>query len=305
MRVRDQFARAILTNHFGFKEIIRHSLGEFQGDWENLKALVDNWFDAYKKWEKKDTLVDAYKEQRLTVKGTTTMDTTISAFPRTPDPKKGFYGDAREVNQTSYGPHKLVKTNASIMERLKPEVFKPKAGHSQKTALGYHDLSALLLNPNAPISQQQYKTVQADQVFVFMPLSFAMDQAVFQNINMLGRVFRDTQPGFYDTVRDVRSKMTRIKLLAAHDMATQFLTVGKSQSTGLPKFKYALIGKTDISVRDEDAAVVDADTFKSTLTEIKLEDALKPQHKLNKQNNPTLANYPDLQPTPRTKLLLG
>ena len=192
----DQFARAILTNHFGFKEIIRHSLGEFQGDWENLKALVDNWFDAYKKWEKKDTLVDAYKEQRLTVKGTTTMDTTISAFPRTPDPKKGFYGDEPwEVNQTSYGPHKLVKTNASIMERLKPEVFKPKAGHSQKTALGYHDLSALLLNPNAPISQQQYKTVQADQVFVFMPLSFAMDQAVFQNINMLGKVFRAQAAG--------------------------------------------------------------------------------------------------------------
>ena len=97
--------------------------------------------------------------------------------------------------------------------------------------------------------------------------------------------------------------MTRIKLLAEHDMATQFLMVGKSQSTGLPKFKYVLIGKTDISVRDEDAGVVDADTFKSMLTEIKLEDALNPQHKLNKQNNPTLANHPDLQPTPRTKLL--
>jgi hypothetical protein len=43
--------------------------------------------------------------------------------------------------------------------------------------LGYHDLSALLLNPKVPISKQQYKGFEPGQVYVFMPLSFAVDQA--------------------------------------------------------------------------------------------------------------------------------
>jgi hypothetical protein len=220
--------------------------------------------------------------------------------------KKAFYGDTPwDKNMTAYGPHRILKTNASIMERLKPEIFKPKAGHSQKTALGYHDLSALLLNPDAPISKQQYKTTQANQAYVFMPLSFAMDQAVFQNINMLGKLFRNDKPDFYDKVRDIRSKMTRIKLLAEHDMATKFVMVGKSQITGLPKFKYVLASVTDISVRDETSGVVPEGTFKSYLTEMRLEDALNPNHKSNQENHPTLAtDYPDLKlGTRKTKLV--
>jgi hypothetical protein len=328
----DKSAKDILNCFFFPLEVIGHSLGEFDGNWDNLEGLVDQWWKAYKEWERQDTLVAAYQEQRLTVKGTSEMGTkaemgdskgdTIEARvqahvqqvgkPADYDPKAQWprynVPGAPEVewpSEVTKFKYPINKTNISIRGRLKPDVFKPDVGVSQKTNLGYHDLSALLLNPNAPISKQQYKGFNPGQVYVFMPLSFAVDQAVFQNINMLAKLCRAERPDFYKKVTDIRSKMTRIKLIAEHDMATNFIMVGKSYSTGLPKFKYTLTAKTDISVRDEAAGLVPEGTFQSTLTELKIEDALNPKFKSNQRDYPTLAeDYPDLKPTPRSKLLV-
>jgi hypothetical protein len=150
---RDQcnhYAKEILA-HFTFQNQIRLSLGEFTGNWENLKKSVDDWWREYKAWEARDTLADAYQQQRLTVKGTSKMDEAIQFQAADPDP------DTRYKN-TSFGPslkeagYKIVKTDASILARMDPKVFNPEGGKSKKTDLGYHDLSALLLNPSVPIS---------------------------------------------------------------------------------------------------------------------------------------------------------
>lgn len=327
----DKSAKDILNCFFRPKEVIGYSLGDFSGNWDNLEGLVDQWWKAYKEWERQDTLVAAYQEQRLTVKGTSNLGTKAemgdgkgdqvgarvqagaqqAGKPAAYDAKAQWprynVPDAPEVewptNATNF-PYPINKTNISIIRRLNPKVFKPDVGVSQKTNLGYHDLSALLLNPNAPISKQQYKGFAPGQIYVFMPLSFAVDQAVFQNINMLAKLHREERKSFYNKVTDIRSHMTRIKLIAEHDMATNFVKVGTSYSTGLPKFKYTITGQTDISVRDEAAGVVPAGTFQSTLTDFKIDNALNPGFKSNVTDYPNLAtDYPDLKPAPRVKLL--
>jgi hypothetical protein len=73
-----------------------------------------------------------------------------------------------------------------------------------------------------------------------MPLSFPLDQAVFQNINMLAKVNLEQQGDFYDMVIGIRSKLTRIKLAAEHDMAVAFVRVGYKGNK--PKFRYTLLG---------------------------------------------------------------
>jgi hypothetical protein len=272
----EQFGKAIL-GHFGGVQPIGHSLGTFDKDWGNLETLVDKWWAAYQAWEAQDTLPDAFKEQRLTVKGTTTMDTLIEARRRPADPTQRYDGQA--WGETEKFDTKIIKTNASILGRQDPKVFVPQGkGASRKTEMGYHDLSALLLNPNADISAQQYKgragQIDPEQVYVFMPLSEAIDQAVFQNINTLAKACRKERPTFYDTVRDIRSKMTRIKLLAEHDMATSFVMVGNREENGGPKFKYTLLSETDVSFRDEQTGVVPQGTFKNKLTQGRVLDAV-------------------------------
>src|SRR5690606_23692770 len=63
---------------------------------------------------------------------------------------------------------------------------------------------------------------------------------------------------FYNYVRDIRSKMTRIKLAAEHDMATNFALVGQT-ATSRPKFSFTLLQKTDVSIRDKERKVEGAD----------------------------------------------
>jgi hypothetical protein len=108
------------------------------------------------------------------------------------------------------------------------------------------------MHKGKPISEQQYKTPSADEYYVFMPLSHAGDQAVFQNIQRLAKCYRTQHGAFYDLVRDIRSKMTRIKLAAEHDMATNFVRVARQQpDDARPKFKFSLMEKTDVSIRDK------------------------------------------------------
>jgi hypothetical protein len=258
-------------------------------DWPKLKTYVDEWWKLYKEWEKKDSLEAAYHDQRLTVKGTSTMDDAIEArvkkadeTPPGPDdtwkfksskPEK-FDKPVKELPGKLAGrfkqvpeQYKIVKTNLSIVKRLNPENFNPppdekasgKEVESRKTELGLHDLSAGLMNRDVPISKQQFKTPGDNQIYVFMPLSAAGDQAVFQNINELAKANRVEQPDFYKTVRDIRSKMTRISLAAEHDMATSFILVGQKPS-GRPKFKFTLGARTDVSVEDKQKGLLKSNT---------------------------------------------
>lgn len=258
----DHLRKAVLAR-FEFKTTESYEIGKFKpqdpNDWLKLTEDVKAWWVEYKDWERGDTIAKAYEQQRLTVKGTSTMDLPISAqiedqwgrgheFNKPKAAVKGI--GAQWAQNAPPEPYRIKKTNASIRERLKPEVFVPAQGGSRKTDLGLHDLSAGLMNPKVPISEQQYKTPEAKQTYVFMPLSAAGDQALFQNINQLGKQFRNEQPAFYELIRDIRSKMTRIKLAAEHDMATSFYVVKGTEKELRPQFKFGLLGNTSVSKFD-------------------------------------------------------
>jgi len=264
-----KLAREKILARFTPKDVIGYSVGTFKNDdWAGLENDVKAWWALYKDFERDDTLARAYADQRLTVKGTSTLDSPMEAQ----DPNN--WGNTKKFEKprvqeksvaqayasvTPVEHYRIKKTNESIRKRLDPKVFVPKPGAaSRKTEMGLHDLSAGLMNPEKPLSEQQYKTPDPGQVYVFMPLSDAGDQAVFQNINTLAKAYREQRAGFYALVRDIRSKMTRVKLAAEHDMATSFVHVGDTP-TGRPKFQFRLLGTTDISVKDKERRVEGTD----------------------------------------------
>jgi hypothetical protein len=258
--------RKTILSMFGANDVIKYSIGKFDGDWGNLEANVREWWRLYKDWEKSDTLEDAFEEQRLTVKGTALrweMDLEAQdpqnwgATSKYEKPKGKVPAVAAKYAQQQ-GPtyYPMQKGLKGITARLDPKVFMPGPGRaSQKTEQGLHDQSAGLMHKGKPISEQQYKTPDRTQYFVFMPLSHPGDQAVYQNINMLAKAHRTEHADFYNLVRDIRSKMTRIKLAAEHDMSTSFAMVGKT-ATGRPKFSFTLLQTTDVSVKDVERKVI-------------------------------------------------
>ena len=278
----DMYRKKILSQ-FGLQDVIKYSIagpGIYESiKWEELETNVRQWWLLYEEWEKRDTVAKAYHEQRLTVKGAhlQAWEKGVQASPvlsetprqlgetreweRSDEPAKQYLAsianlpeDQRELLKPYWSIRKDLK---SIQERFDPKMFVPEEGEkSQKTEWGLHDLSAGLMHKNKPISKQQYKTPSRGQYFVFMPLSHAGDQAVFQNINRLAKEFQTRKEGFYNLVRDIRSKMTRIKLAAEHDMATNFVMVARPGTDPRPKFKFTLIDKTDVSIRDKEKGLL-------------------------------------------------
>ena len=260
--------RCKILSHFGFQDVIKYSIagpGIYQSiHWNDLEEDVREWWRLYKEWETRDTVAKAYHEQRLTVKGAhlKSWSMPIQAYlvlsenPRRLGAQQDY--ERPDIPENEFGKTywALRKDLKSIEERLDPKKFVPEeGGNSLKTEWGLHDLSAGLMHKNKPISEQQYKTPSRGQYFVFMPLSHAGDQAVFQNINRLATAFRKENEGFYNLVRDIRSKMTRIKLAAEHDMVTNFVKVARPGSDR-PKFKFTLLEKTDVSIRDKEKGLL-------------------------------------------------
>lgn len=257
----DALGREILMTYFQYQDKRQYSLGEFSGDLRELEVLVDQWWLAYKEWEQQDTLAAAYSESRLTCKGTSTMSEPLNVRSVNlghNETIKDLYRRDTWGNTSKYQNSLIAKTNASIVGRMKPESFL----EGNKAQLGYHDLSALVLNPAVAISKQQYKTVTSEQVYGFMPIAPSIDQCVFQNINMVAKLNRESCPSLYEKVVNIRNRMTRIKLASGNDMKTVFIRVGTTKH-GHDKFKYVLGMKTDVSKTDVADGLVDQSKFRT------------------------------------------
>lgn len=257
----DALGREILMTYFQYQDKHRFAVGEFAGDLRGLERLVDEWWLAYKEWEQQDTLAVAYSESRLTCKGTSDMSEPLNVrnvAPGQGESIKDLYRKDTWGNTSLYPNSLIAKTNASIVGRMKPEAFLD----GNKARLGYHDLSALVLNPAKGISKQQYKTVTSGQVYGFMPIAPSIDQCVFQNINAAAKLKRDSHPDFYQKVVDIRNRMTRIKLASGNDMKTVFIRVGTTK-LGHDKFKYVIGMKTDVSKNDVADNLVDESKFRA------------------------------------------
>lgn len=226
-------------------------------DFELLLKLMIRWWADYKAFEREDTVADAYREQRLTVKGMDQVWEDKVAF-------KGSDGQMHRYLDPQGKAYPLDKGLKGIRLRMDSRNFMPDGGgDSQKTSLGLHDTSTGLMNPTKKISAQQYKKLDAGsdnvtkKIYAFMPLSHPEDQALFQMLNDLAKRVRQERPQFHMLVRFYRANMTRIKLAAEHDMSTNFsLAVPqpyKINSVGetVPKLRFGLLAKTDATKNDE------------------------------------------------------
>jgi hypothetical protein len=259
--------RTSILQRFGPHDILNSVVDDLkENEWRSLEEEVREWWRLYKLWEADDTIPKAFTEQRLTVKGTAfSWEKDISALMQTnAQPRRlaavsSTYAKPREqaqgikaayVAKMTPPNYKLKKGLLGIQDRINPLTFVPEGrGESQKTELGAHDLSAGLMHPRKGISDQQYKTPGPDEYFVFMPLSYHGDQAVFQNVNRLVKAYKEQHMEFYNFMRDVRSKMTRVKLAAEHDMSTNFVCIGHT-AINRPRFRFTLVSKTDVSRKD-------------------------------------------------------
>ena len=218
-------------------------------DWPSARQLVVDWWDAYQKFERDDTFDTAWSEQRMSLRWCGRgLDYSF----------KGVEATRIDTGESvTYG--KLISNVGvkGVMARLDPKVFLPYAGGvSRKTELGLHDLSASILRSNAPITTQLFnagsfakktptqirdvlkelqKASKGEPYYVFMPLSKPADQKVFHFLNDLAKQKRDSP--LYPLVREIRSKMTRVKLACEHDMGTGFLAA-KPDNAVNPKFRY-------------------------------------------------------------------
>lgn len=226
-------------------------------DYEKLTDLMIAWWSDYKKFEQTDTIPEAYREQRLTVKGMDSVWRDDIAFKNKSGVMEPFVGKKGEK-------YPLDKGLSGLQARVDPTNFLPYGGgESRKTELGLHDTSTGLMSADRKISQQQYKRLDpnssnvTEKIYVFMPLGYPEDQGLFQTLNALAKRVRMERPHFYTLVRFYRARMTRLKLAAEHDMSTNFtlaVPVGyKLNMNGnqVPKFRFSLLDKTDATKEDK------------------------------------------------------
>lgn len=225
-------------------------------DWPGARKLVTDWWDAYKSWERDDTFEDARREQRMSLRwcgrGIDFSFPTVQATRH--DAVKDEDGKYPGVTYGNLTSNVGVK---GVMSRTDPSVFVPlSGGASRKTELGLHDLSASILRSNATITSQLFnagsfakktpaqirevlvglhKDSKGKPYYVFMPLSKPQDQKVFHLLNDLAKGMRGSD--LYPLVREIRSKMTRVKLACEHDQGTGFLAMAPDNPVN-PKFRY-------------------------------------------------------------------
>lgn len=225
-------------------------------DWSSARKLVVDWWDAYKAWERADTFDAAWREQRMSLRWCGRgLDFSFKGVEATrSDAVKSEDGNFPSVTYADLTSNVGV---TGVMARLDPKVFVPSpGGASRKTELGLHDLSASILRSNATITSQLFnagsfarktptqirevlkalhKDSKGKPYYVFMPLSKPRDQKLFHLLNDLAKLRRDSP--LYTLVREIRSKMTRVKLACEHDMGTGFLATAPDNPVN-PKFRY-------------------------------------------------------------------
>lgn len=212
--------------------------------------LVAEWFAAFKEWERRDTFAKAFYDNRIAMR--TWSDDNVKAHTLRIAANRI---SSRDGTQTAtQAPELLREFDAenyqfavglmSLSQRTTPGNFNTAEGGSRKYSLGLHDMSSTLLDSRRSISEQAHKKDDGT-IFSFSPLPEMDDHALFHRLNRLGKQVAGTQPRFHALVRDIRSRMTRVKLAAEHDMGTGFTAVRQDDGPRF-KLKYGLGAFTKI-----------------------------------------------------------
>lgn len=220
-------------------------------DWPAASQTILAWWTAYKDWERGDTLGKAFNEHRLTARYyKREYDKQLDMMA-----KKGVGGE-----QVEFPGHKVYVGLKGIAEYTDPDNFKPAAEGmtKRKVELGLYDQSARLLDGRRNISEQVFGRIEEGHMYAFMPLSDPDDQVVFQKLNEVGKALRNDNTELYALVREIRSRMTRIKLAQETDMGTNFTAVDPENNLN-PKFKYGISRKTKRPGEDKVKELSEAD----------------------------------------------
>ncbi|MGR9108233.1 MAG: hypothetical protein ACU843_15035 [Gammaproteobacteria bacterium] len=231
--------------------------------WNEVKPLIENWWEAYKNWETTDNFNDAFTADRMSVRtfgagfesqlvksiGLTgplnlDIDEKGNRFFKdsryTPVPQEGrerikasgLYkreaNAARESFQPTSGPGSVKVPGAYWANRaLDSEVFANPdnfATRESKYDWGLHDLSASLLNHNLSIFEQIHNTEQGAH-FSFMPLAEPEDQRTIYTLIQMAKTMKPYWPEMYALIRKYRARMTRIKLAQNFDMGVGYIAI--------------------------------------------------------------------------------
>jgi hypothetical protein len=203
---------------------------------------IDNWWHAYKEWERQDTFENAFDAGRMTVRTIKykTVHTPLS-MTRMTAPQLGKQEIANTKSDTGI---------KGMMLRMDPTNFvKPGTGESSKYEHGLFDMSSSLLHPERLIVHQLYgwgfqtdshaQTTDSSTYVVFMPVAQMADMALFAALNRVAKVVRTSTPQIYEEVRRIRSEMTRIKYADKDDSHIGFVDISTKDSPR-PKFRYGL-----------------------------------------------------------------
>lgn len=211
-------------------------------DPKKVSELILNWWESYKAWEEADTISKAYWNTRLAVRYSKRKIDEGVLSPIQAAKGAGGKTDNFEGYSNNVGLRGIVK-------RMDPEVFmNTKTQESKKTELGLHDLNASLMKPGKPITKQVYINEESPSLlgahFALIGLSQPADQHLFALLNCIAKDARLTMPSFYQSIRMIRSQMTRVKLACEHDMGSSFTALDPDSKVN-PRFKY-YGGKTKV-----------------------------------------------------------
>ncbi len=206
--------------------------------WPAISKAIVRWFMAYKSWEKTDEFSVAFREGRMTMRhpkknNIKHSNTDIFGYNRSTGAK---------VNSKFFHKVGLV----GVREMQNPAYFDTWGGPvSRKAELGLYELSASLLDPKRLITKQTFAWLKDGDLFVFMPLSDQRDQTIYRILNNW-RKRLGAKHVLSNVVRNVRARMTRIKLGADHDMGTGYTMLGDDSNPHKLKYGVGLGKKTKL-----------------------------------------------------------
>ncbi|QFT55569.1 hypothetical protein [Microbulbifer sp. THAF38] len=201
------------------------------------------WWSEFKKWECSDSVSKAFHESRLSIRvynnwegidGSSKWHSIYDSTMATP------FGESNSRKYT----YKYDVSGNGVLARTKPSFFYNGPGsQSLKYKYGLHDLSASLLTPGKPISEQLFLALDQGKhgaVAVFMPLPEPEDMYLLHAVDHIVKKYPESP--LCSLFREYRSKMTRIKLAYENDIGAQMTAFDRRSSSPKlgEKLKYGL-----------------------------------------------------------------
>jgi hypothetical protein len=262
--------------------------------WNEVKPLIELWWNAYKAWELNDDFNTAVTRRRMSMRTfgekfdkqrnkrigagepfvLEDAEATNRFFPNsnysaTPSTAERARLSARFIADEAAGRAKMLASGTAkgsggywANRGLDSSAFADPRNFDTREAKydeGLHDMSASLMNPAVSIFKQIHNTDNGAH-FSFMPLAEPEDQRMIYTLIRMAKTMRPYWPEMYALIREYRTKMTRVKLAYNSDMGAGYIAIPVHTTPGSSerkfKLRYGLVSNLWLPTPDEDAAPV-------------------------------------------------